>query len=190
MTDTQQSPVLTAFLDLIHTDTLPHLGPEVRNGLHSADELEISVDQFCGTHSLSSHQGALLKSAALLWHDDLDASHSISQDIKTSDGSFLHGMMHRREPDSSNAKYWFRLVGEHASFPALASATKSLAVSKGKEAELAALIPGDNWDPFAFVDACSRAMQGNRESETYTLLREIQALELHALLSDILASSH
>ena len=39
-----------------------------------------------------------------LWlrFDFLDRSHTISQDIHTSTGSFWHGIMHRREPDWSN----------------------------------------------------------------------------------------
>ncbi len=189
MTDTQQNSVLSAFLDLISTDTLPHLGPEVRSGLRSANELVTAVEHFCGTHSLDQGQEELLKSAALLWHDDLEASHTFSQDIKTSDGSFLHGIMHRREPDSSNAKYWFRLVGNHSSFPALASTVAAFAESKGKSAETASLVSGGDWDPFAFVDACSRAMQGNRDSETYTFLQELQQLELQALLREILQNS-
>src|SRR4029079_6033740 len=50
-----------------------------------------------------------------LWlvYDFLDESHRISQDIDTSTGSFWHGVMHRREGDFSNGKYWFRRVGSH-----------------------------------------------------------------------------
>jgi hypothetical protein len=44
---------------------------------------------------------------------DIERSHSISQNIENLEGSFLHGMMHRREGDFSNAKYWFRRVGNH-----------------------------------------------------------------------------
>src|SRR5439155_27265178 len=34
-----------------------------------------------------------------LWFDYLDESHSLSQDIHTPEGSFWHGIMHRREGD-------------------------------------------------------------------------------------------
>src|SRR4051812_8366636 len=43
-----------------------------------------------------------------LLHDYLDESHKISQGIDTTSGSFWHAIMHRREGDFSNAKYWFR----------------------------------------------------------------------------------
>jgi len=44
---------------------------------------------------------------------DLDASHELSQAINDRDGSFWHGIMHRREGDFWNSKYWMRRVGSH-----------------------------------------------------------------------------
>jgi len=43
-----------------------------------------------------------------LWllHGYLDESHEISQALKTSEGSFWHGVMHRIERDFWNSKYW------------------------------------------------------------------------------------
>ena len=60
---------------------------------------------------------APLRSALWLYVDELDRSHSISQGVKDSTGSFWHGIMHRREGDFSNSHYWFNKVGIH---PAMA----------------------------------------------------------------------
>src|SRR5262249_24689657 len=54
-----------------------------------------------------------------LLHDYLDESHTISQGVETTSGSFWHAIMHRREGDFSNAKYWFRHVGNHPVFAEL-----------------------------------------------------------------------
>lgn len=45
---------------------------------------------------------------AVLWliAGDIEASHRISQTMPDEVGSFLHGVMHRREGDFGNAKYW------------------------------------------------------------------------------------
>src|SRR5262245_25063275 len=39
--------------------------------------------------------------------NDLNASHRISQELETPEGSYWHAVMHRREGDYGNAKYWF-----------------------------------------------------------------------------------
>ncbi len=44
---------------------------------------------------------------------DLDRSHTLSQSIESSDGSYWHGIMHRREGDYFNAKYWMRRCNGH-----------------------------------------------------------------------------
>ncbi len=49
-----------------------------------------------------------------LWHDWLDQSHTLSQSISSSTGSFWHAIMHRREGDFSNSKYWYAKCGGHA----------------------------------------------------------------------------
>ena len=86
---------------LLDTSTLASLGPESR-----ADALSLSECQaLLNALDLHPRQKPLIHSALLLWHDHLDASHDLSQNINSSDGSFLHAIMHRREPDYSNAKY-------------------------------------------------------------------------------------
>src|SRR5579884_3956805 len=56
----------------------------------------------------------------------LDESHKISQDLHTAEGSYWHALMHRREPDFWNSKYWFRQVGAHPVFADLAKAAAEL----------------------------------------------------------------
>src|SRR5688572_12812848 len=43
-------------------------------------------------------------SAVWLLHNELDESHSLSQQIDTPSGSFWHGIMHRREGDFSRSE--------------------------------------------------------------------------------------
>jgi len=74
-----------------------------------------------------------------LWllHGFLDESHEISQSLKTSEGSFWHGIMHRIERDFWNSKYWYRQVGPHQVIEMMTARDSSY--------------------PEEFVDACERA---------------------------------
>ena len=118
-----------------------------------------------------------VKAGLLLWNDDLDASHRLSQQIGTATGSYWHGIMHRREPDYSNSKYWFRRVGPHPAFQALAERARS-------EFGQAAYLAGGRYDPFAFVDACEAGARLADQAD----LRRFQLLEFRVLLEYCLAN--
>ena len=140
------------------------LGPEQRDSAMSVAAVMATVDG----------ESALIQSAALLWHDHLDESHNFSQNISCADGSFLHGIMHRREPDYSNAKYWFNRVETHPVYPKLLNRVTQLVAGTSLEN-----LAGIKWDASAMVDAVSGVRVGTDE---YMILQQVQRVEFELLL--------
>lgn len=94
-----------------------------------------------------------------------DESHAVAQDLHTPDGSFWHAILHRREPDAWNSKYWFRQVGSH---PVLAQLRKQCPA-----------LGYTFTNPSEFVDFCERVRgTGSPDEET---ARAVQALEWRLL---------
>ena len=108
---TSYGPVIA---ELLATERVGPLGPGRENEA-MADQLErATVDRlFAHAKVVDRSMAEACRSGLWLYHDYLDTSHTISQSISTPTGSYWHGIMHRREPDFSNAKYWFRRVGRH-----------------------------------------------------------------------------
>ena len=165
---------------LIATPEPPELGPQPRSHTESIAGLDQKLIPLLD--SLPAHSREAIRSAVLLWHDHLDAAHTIAQNLPGADGRYLHGIMHRREPDYGNAKYWFHRVGKHPAFAELARRVAALLKSKGDRALETKLLPRGEWDPFAFIDACEAAANGRPAGSQAELLRTIQAFEIEVLL--------
>jgi hypothetical protein len=159
---------------IFNTPSLPGLGPERRDDTLPLSKLENDLESAVSQSGVSGDNADLVRSAALLWHDHLDASHTLSQDIRSNDGSFLHGIMHRREPDYPNAKYWFNRVGTHDALPKIFDRAKTILIGTS----LSHLVERE-WDPFAVVDSVSQA---DLNSEEYILLQQVQKNEFEVLL--------
>ncbi len=121
-----------------------------------------------------------------LYHDFLDESHAISQEIHTPSGSFWHGILHRREGDFENAKYWLRRVGNHPVYDPLRQATAAAAAAmpSGNSDATSRLLTQSAWDPLAFVDLCRAAQSVGHASPsepTAALCLVVQAREWELL---------
>jgi hypothetical protein len=88
-------------------------------------------------------------------------SHNVAQEITSIEGSYWHAILHRMEPDSANAGYWFRRVGKHPIFPDLQRRAGEILQESGpKHWRLKA-----TWDPLLFVEWCDEARQKGGEAE-------------------------
>jgi len=98
----------------------------------------------------------LIKAGLHLLNDDIHNCHIIAQEHENSDGNYWHAILHRREPDYWNSKYWYRRVDNHP------------VIQQMKNEEV-------GWDPFNFVDQC--------EKFNTAQTRKIQLQEMTLLLN-------
>jgi hypothetical protein len=98
----------------------------------------------------------LIKAGLHLLNDDINNCHIIAQEHENPDGNYWHAILHRREPDYWNSKYWYRRVDNHP------------VIQQMKNEEV-------GWDPFNFVDQC--------EKFNTAQTRKIQLQEMTLLLN-------
>jgi hypothetical protein len=137
-----------------------------------------------------SHPRRLALAAGLLQvHDFWDASHEAAQQAddrgERAVSAYWHGIAHRREPDSSNAAYWFRRVGRHPVCASLAEGARPFFAEEGLPALESDLMPGGAWNASAMTGLCTAARAGTPQE---LLARRIQRLEMWLLLEATFAA--
>jgi hypothetical protein len=173
-----------ACIGLLHTPEPPGLGLGPRAKVKAADTLREAMDDLARRLGLPARSAVLTLALVLLWHDHLEAAHQLVQEIHDADGSYLHAIMHRREPDYSNSKYWWRQVGDHPAFAPLVVEVQSILEQAKRPELLERLAPGNKWDPFAFVDFCRRAAEsaGGEDGAVAIAIQQAEFLTLLAHL--------
>ncbi len=168
---------------------VPPLVPKSTWSNELSDELSaLSLEELFDGESLKDDIfGSAIKSGLLLWNDALDDSHDISQGLSNNTGSYWHGIMHRREPDYSNAKYWFGRVGTHPIFPKLRE--RAIVIAKEVQnpsdtlAQITQTIKNEpHWDAYQFIDWC-QAAENEPSSDATQFLQQVQAEEIKLLLA-------
>lgn len=105
----------------------------------------------------------LVRGGLLYAYDEIHEAHRIFQDAPGDLGSYWHGMMHRREGDFDNARYWFRRAGSLAFFGDLQRAASQHSAVMARQS---------NWDPYLFTGECEQARYGDAD-----LLKELVQLQ-------------
>jgi len=101
----------------------------------------------------------LIKAGLHLLNDDIHNCHIIAQEHENPDGNYWHAILHRREPDYWNSKYWYKRVGNHP------------VIQQMKNEEV-------GWDPFEFVDQCEKF---NTAKERQLQFKEMKFLLKHTI---------
>jgi hypothetical protein len=112
-----------------------------------------------------------------LWHDGLEESHSLSQKLDDADGSYWHAIMHRREGDFSNSKYWLARCRSH---PVFARIAVELPKINGVSNPVISPLMKDGWNPGALVDLVERVHRSPTDPH-HSLAVAIQRLEWKCL---------
>ena len=148
----------------------------------------IQLEDVPGAERGSSVEFAALQAGLWQLHDFLEESHQCSQGIEGRGvhraGDYWHAIMHRREPDYSNSKYWFRRVGRHPVFPSLcdrAAEILELVPSARSREWVERLCGSGSWDPFAFVDLCAECA-ADESGDLALAARRIQFAEMLLLI--------
>lgn len=92
--------------------------------------------------------------------------------------AYWHAIIHRREPDHSNAEYWLRRMGKHPILPLVADQAGALIQESGLS-WASRLVSEGRWEPVAFLHACRAAAPGSPDE---TLARRLQRIEMLVLL--------
>ena len=152
----------------------PGLGPTVRATAWPVARIEAAIEAALAPTAMPVPQRARILALALCWHDAWDAAHALAQEHEGHpDMDLVHAILHRREPDAANARFWFARVGQHSAYAGL----PALAAAEG----LPELVDCQGrWRATAFVSHCLHATP----ITTPALIR-LQQAELLALLTHV-----
>jgi hypothetical protein len=111
----------------------------------------LSADDVLSHKPEDRDEAAALLAGLWLWHDFLDESHKVAQSLSTTSGSMWHAILHRREGDFSNSKYWYARCQNHPCLPTLAAQANDVISPFPADTRVLKII-ARGWNTDAMVD--------------------------------------
>ena len=121
--------------------------PDALRRIREAEESELTG----GAVLADATYPRLIRAALLYAYDGIDESHRIVQELVSGYASYWHGMLHRREGDFENSRYWYRRTGRLGVFSEMHARASAVSPLMGRQ---------DNWDPYLLVGQCEQARFG------------------------------
>jgi hypothetical protein len=174
------SPLARSVLKLNVTDAYSALVPSGAGNAEAREALRGATPaQMLSSPPANSDEAAAMLAGLYLWHDVLDESHKVSQGLHTTSGSMWHAIMHRREGDFSNSKYWYARCENHPIVPTLARQANEAINPYPADVSILKL-SHNGWDSDAFVDLVER-VHDNPNDPRHKLAVALQQLEWRLL---------
>lgn len=161
-----------------HNPRFPLTRASVENvpGLQALDRL--GDEDLLGGRVVAPLSAACVRAGLLLRAEQWERAHAICQEIETPDGSFWHGILHRREPDAGNAHYWFHRTGRHPALELLGSPPGDDPAARTQV--LTEVVRGGRWDPGRLTDLSAEILR-REASGTGLAADRARRVELEAL---------
>jgi hypothetical protein len=165
-----------------HPDAYAELVP--RGGtpaLATAALGSVSADQLFDGKVVSRVDADGALAGLWLWLDGLDESHQIVQSAQSGTLAFWHAVMHRREGDFWNSKYWYARCRSHPVLGELGPAARELLGTESPA--LRHVLEGDAWDADGFVDLVERVHVNPASDPLRQAAVQLQRLEWRHLFA-------
>jgi hypothetical protein len=182
------SPAARAVLSIDAATAYSTLVPLGHGSTAARDAIEIlNPDSVLAGPVVRRDDAQAVLAGLWLWHDYLDASHTISQSIPSATGSFWHAIMHRREGDFSNSKYWNARCRNHPAYATLA--THADEIVRHAPADKSVLrVTAQGWNGDAFVDLVE-ALHDRPDDPRHSLAVAMQKAEWRVLFDHCVRSA-
>lgn len=127
----------------------------------------------------NSDDASALLAGAWLWLDGLHECHAIAQDLIGPTGAFWHAIMHRREGDFSNARYWYGRCQDHRARRLVSAMAMDVVGRHTRDKSILKIVAGE-YNPEALVDLVQSVHQHPDDPRRGSAVR-LQQVEWEAL---------
>ncbi|MGE5611008.1 MAG: hypothetical protein ACM359_17290 [Bacillota bacterium] len=143
-------------------------------------KLELASPEQMVTGMIKSRDEARAMLGGLwLYHDWLEEAHRIFQKIESLTGAYWHAIMHRREGDFDNSKYWYAEAKEHPLMQSMAQYAGPV-VNPLPADNLVLRMVSTGWDPAVYVDLVA-AVHEKPEDPRHAAAVSLQQIEWRLL---------
>ena len=92
----------------------------------------MTLDEFKKSTKDESPPSGLSPLLKAMWYDakgNWESAHNLAQDVHTTDGSWIHAYLHRKEGDIGNASYWYHRANQPVSHKSLSEEWEEITTS-------------------------------------------------------------